>query len=298
MPINKHLTIVTTLSLFLLMACDQEQRTDLAIEGSRTLSADVTALVSYTVDDGELTDPIPFDVPEEYLSDRDDRERHQTLWEYTKLVFASEMSSVGTFMIMTDGVDETLASVYQMETDPSLWTIAVDIVDSFNDDSALDTADLNHTMVHEFGHLLSLNSEQISVDIELIENQGDQDIFDQKKNQCETFFLQEGCTHGDAYINLFYTQFWPSLIDEFNEIDEIEDDEERDDAKEDFYFEYQDQFVTDYAATNVTEDFAESWAAFVLNDLPETDQIKDEKVLFFYDYPELEQIRQEILENL
>jgi hypothetical protein len=280
------------------MACNQEERPDLALEGGRSLSADVTALVSYTIYDGELKDPIHYDVPEEYLAEQDDRERHLTLWEYTKLIFASEMNSVRTFMIMTDGVDETLASVYQMKTDPYLWTIAVDIEDSFNDDGELDTSDLNRTMVHEFAHLLSLNSEQIPVDIELIETQGDQDIFDQKKSQCETFFIQEGCTNGDAYLNVFFKRFWLSLIGEFNEIDEIKDDEERDDAKEDFYYEYQDQFVSDYAATNVTEDFAESWATFVLDDLPEIDQIKDQKVLFFYDYPELEQIRQEILENL
>jgi hypothetical protein len=65
-----------------------------------------------------------------------------------------------------------------------------------------------------------------------------------------------------------------------------------------FYKTYSDQFVTEYAATSPEEDIAEAWAFFILSPKPEQDSIANEKVLFFYEYPELVQLRQEILTPL
>ncbi|MBK9051223.1 MAG: hypothetical protein IPL78_09985 [Chloroflexi bacterium] len=45
--------------------------------------------------------------------------------------------------------------------------------------------------------------------------------------------------------------------------------------------------MTDYAATNPAEDIAETFMAFVLEPKPNGDTIAEEKVLFFYQYPEL-----------
>ena len=67
---------------------------------------------------------------------------------------------------------------------------------------------------------------------------------------------------------------------------------------DDFYKIYQDQFLTDYAATSPLEDIAESWAFFVLSPKPELNSIANEKILFFYEYPELVALRQEILDRL
>ena len=285
-------------SLISLCACDPESYDDSGPQQDRSLGEDVTAIVSYSVQDGEISDPVYYDVPDGYVEEQEDKDSHQELWDYTKDFFRTKMDFVSTFTIMTDGEDEVLASVFQVETDPYAWTIAVDFADAFHGDGELDTSDLSRTLVHEFGHLLSLNQEQIPVDLELFENQDDQDIFDEKKAECETFFIQEGCTEQDAYLNTFYQVFWTELIGEFNSIDEIEDDEERDAAKADFYEEHQNQFVSDYAATNVTEDFAESWTVYVLDGRPQGEAVKDQKVRFFEDYPEVEAIRQDILESL
>ena len=65
---------------------------------------------------------------------------------------------------------------------------------------------------------------------------------------------------------------------------------------------YKKQFVTDYAATNPDEDFAESYMLFVLNEKPTKSTVSfihsDQKFLFFYDFPELVEMRDFIRSNL
>jgi hypothetical protein len=61
---------------------------------------------------------------------------------------------------------------------------------------------------------------------------------------------------------------------------------------------YQDQFVTDYAPTSPVEDIAESWTFFVLSPKPELNSIANEKILFFYEYPELVELRTQILKQI
>ncbi len=64
-----------------------------------------------------------------------------------------------------------------------------------------------------------------------------------------------------------------------------------------FYQKYSDQFVDDYATTDPSEDMAETFAYFVYSPKPAGDTIRDQKILFFYDYPELIQARDQILNN-
>jgi hypothetical protein len=56
--------------------------------------------------------------------------------------------------------------------------------------------------------------------------------------------------------------------------------------------------VSEYAATSPAEDIAEAWAFFLLSPKPELDSISSEKILFFYEYPELVALRTQILTNI
>ena len=82
------------------------------------------------------------------------------------------------------------------------------------------------------------------------------------------------------------------------EIDLEEDEDTRNALLEDFYEVHQDQFLSDYAATSPAEDIAEAWAFFVLSPKPELNSIANEKILFFYEYPELVELRTQILKQL
>lgn len=116
------------------------------------------------------------------------------------------------------------------------------------------------TYLHEYAHFLSLNESQIDYWV--------------PKEGCTSLFLKDsGCFYEDAYLNAFYKRFWES-----GGHGKIED----------FY-------VTRYAMYSPEEDFSESFAHFVLTKAPSGNNVREEKLLFFYEYEELVQLRTEIL---
>jgi hypothetical protein len=56
--------------------------------------------------------------------------------------------------------------------------------------------------------------------------------------------------------------------------------------------------VTEYATASPSEDIAESWAFFILSPMPDLSSIANEKLLFFYEYPNLVTLREQILTRL
>jgi hypothetical protein len=71
-------------------------------------------------------------------------------------------------------------------------------------------------------------------------------------------------------------------------------DNEDADVAWDFYTANEDDFVSDYAATNVVEDFAESFMTWVIEDTVTGESITAAKLTFFENYPELVTIRDRI----
>jgi hypothetical protein len=120
----------------------------------------------------------------------------------------------------------------------------------------------------------------------------------QETEACQQYFTGEGCSQPDSYINQFFSRFWAHLYKEWEQIDLERDKDARAVLLKDFYRIYQDQFLSDYAPTSPVEDIAESWAFFVLSPKPELNSIANEKILFFYEYPELVERRMQILQQI
>lgn len=164
---------------------------------------------------------------------------------------------------------DTLAYVTRDEDDPSLWTLAANAAFADDEDSLL------QTLVHEYAHVLSLNVEQVP----------DTD------QSCSTLALSEGCAAANAYLYAFQQEFWDAYPDAPSP------QNEDDSASEAFYDAHEDDFVSAYAATNVTEDFAESFAAFVREDEPASDSPVAQKLLFFWAVPEFVDFRSHVRET-
>jgi hypothetical protein len=126
----------------------------------------------------------------------------------------------------------------------------------------------------------------------------DQDIYDRAQAACTTYFSDDGCSLADSYLHEFFNRYWTSFFLEWQEIDEAKEEESYYARLHDFYEVHADQFLTEYAATSPEEDIAESLAFFILAEKPELDSIANEKILFFYEYPHLVALRQEILTRL
>lgn len=254
---------------------------------------ETTYLVTYLVSGDEIGEPYYETVPAEFEEQQRDAAAHRQLWDYyTALIPSAFRSTLAEFTIMTDGQDNVLAAVAQTYDDPARWGLEVDFAD---------TADyyyLTFTLVHEFAHLLTLGPDQVPPSIAIFNNPEDNDIYLDEVSACPTFFPGEGCSNPDSYINAFYNEFWTDLYDEWNEINLEEDEDLYYEKLDAFYYKYEDQFLTDYAVTHPAEDIAEAFGFFVFAQEPDGDTVAERKVLFFYGYPELVQLRSEIVSNL
>jgi hypothetical protein len=251
-------------------------------------------LVTYTVSADKILSPdYMIGVPANLRDYQLDTSSQKKIWDYFSAIIPPEQRSfLEQYDVFTDGRDNILASVSQSQTDMGRWVLTVDIVDAAN------PQDLTFTLVHEFGHLLTLNPSQVTPSELLFKNPDSLKIFRQEANACKTYFANEGCSHPDSYINKFFDRFWPEIYDEWLKIDALSDQNRFETALEKFYEKYKDQFVTDYAPTNPVEDIAETFTFFVIKPKPAGESIADQKVLFFYDFPELVQLRSQIAHRL
>ena len=250
-------------------------------------------IATYLISGDALNEPNFESVPSDLQDEQDDTTTHQKLWQYfASLIPLENRSSLAEFSVMTDGQDNVLAAVAQTYDDPKLWGLEVDIADS------QDYYYLSYTLVHEFAHLLTLGSDQVPPSEAIFNSPDDNDIYLNEVAACPNFFPGEGCSNSDSYINQYYSQFWLSIYDEWNDINLEENDDLYYERLDDFYYKYQDEFLTDYAATHPAEDIAESFSFFVFSEMPAGDTVAEQKILFFYNYPELVALRTNILGNL
>lgn len=273
---------------------DLDLSNDLARDFNNTADDDeVIYLVTYLVNGDEIREPYFENVPASLQDEQDDLSAHQAIWDYYATLIPREYrSTLREFVIMTDGESNILAAVWQTYDDPFSWGMEVDIADTN------DYYYFSFTLIHEFAHLLTLGPDQVPPDVEIFNNPDDDDLYTQAIAACPTFFPGEGCSKSDSYINAFYEKFWVGIYDEWDEVNYMDDDDAYYDALDEFYYKYEDQFLTDYSVTHPAEDIAESFGFFVFAGQPDGDTIAEQKILFFYQYPELVQLRQEILANV
>ncbi len=204
----------------------------------------------------------------EGVLDPDPGERAAAVWDlFVRVVTpAFAASSMSQYRVGDDADSDTLAYVHRAD-DPEFWVLAANL--AFADDQDL----LLSTLIHEYGHILSLGVADADPDAAA----------------CNTLELSEGCLAPGSLLLAFDERFWLPYGPEAP----TPDDDDADAAAA-FYAAHEEDFVSDYAATNVVEDFAESFMTFVLEDRPESSSAVAEKILFFWDVPEYVDIRDRI----
>jgi hypothetical protein len=252
-------------------------------------------LVTYQVHGDQITDPKFEVVPDDLVGEQHDVKRQQEAWSlFATLIPPESRQIISQFVVITDGKDDTIAAVDYAEDDLAHWALEVDIADLDDKDA------LTFDLVHEFAHLLTLNKTQVSFDEELAKNPDDQTLLKNKAALCSDYFTGMGCSLPDSYVNIFYKRFWGQINAEWERIDALQ---YKDDLTpyynglHDFYESHLDQFVDDYAATHPTEDIAESFAYFVFSPKPSGNSVKEQKIKFFYEFPELVKLRDDILKG-
>lgn len=245
-------------------------------------------LVTYKADGDQILEPDMLWVPSEYKAYQQDSAAHQRAWDYfTSLIPANQRKWVTQYIVFTDGSANTLAWVDEVEYgDNAHWKLGVDIIDAAN------PIYLTATLAHEVGHLITLNADQIV--------RKDNFAYTPYQNTavCSQFTSIEGCSTPDSYINQFYKNFWVGIYDEWLESVYKANTNSTDEFRtivRDFYSKHTDEFQMEYAATNIKEDMAVSFESFLLNPKPTGNSIPDQKILFYYGFPELVAMRSQVI---
>jgi hypothetical protein len=256
-----------------------------------SLQINATVLVTYSISGNQLGSPnFALNTPANLASNQKDLVTQKKVWDYfTSIIPADQRKELVYYIVATDGRGGMLAAVQQSSNHPEDWALNVDILDAGN------PRDLTFTLIHEFGHLLTLNAAQVAPDMNFLANPTDPQVYQQAVNNCPQFFTTVGCSQSYSYINEFFQVFWPKIFSEWSQIDAVTDQNTRYSRLIHFYQSHPTQFVSPYASVSPEEDIAESWAHFVLTPKPPPDSIAEKKVLFFYRFPELVQLRNQIL---
>lgn len=232
------------------------------------------------------------------LQSGEDQQQYHEIWNYFTMIIPQEVrSNLLRFEIFSDGIEGTLAAVNQHEQEPTKWVIAIDPEDAYGNGS-IKKNELTYSLIHEVGHLITLNAQQVPPDTKLYSART-QEAYDQLlkkgKTLCEPrYYPGEGCSNENSYINLFVQTFWNENMAEFEQIDSIEDEEARVAAIDQFYVQHFDQFMTPYSSSGPNEDIAESFTSFVLSEKPKGNTLAEQKVLFFYQFNEFLTLRESI----
>ncbi|MEK7638550.1 MAG: hypothetical protein AAB388_00135 [Patescibacteria group bacterium] len=150
-------------------------------------------------------------------------------------------------------------------------------------DIDLTSPTLDELLVHEFGHVVSYE------DIPGLAVPG--------TLTCHEYFTERfDCPEDSTYLAVFVDRFWNnSALNYALRTSRLRDPSA---AVTAYYEDHESSFVSDYAASAPEEDFAETFASFVLQDRPVKNTTADQKIKFFYRYPKLVSLRSEIRQQI
>jgi hypothetical protein len=254
--------------------------------GKKIPFTDLLDLATYDVNGDTISDP-NFPVVDTTLASlQENTVVHQKIWDYFVMLVPRDLRRpITQYKIITDGSGNDVAAQAYVEwsapfggSPSEKWVLRVDPADYYSDEQ------FTSILIHEYGHFLTLSVQQIDVEAD--------------QTACPGYHAATGCSANTSYLQSFYSQFWKGVQDDWTAIAAETDKVKRTKALDAYVDAHPHQFVTYYAFTKPDEDIAESWKYFVLGPKPVGATVIDKKILFFYDYPELVQIRSRIQERL
>jgi hypothetical protein len=242
-------------------------------------------LVTYSVSGDQISDPDALTVDDALIPLQEDTMAHQTLWrQYVMLIPPEHRKLLTKYKIITDGTNNINAQAYiesKYESMDSViqenWTLEVDPADFSTAES------FTPNLLHEFGHFVTLRTSQIN--------------YIQKENTCSQYWT-DGCSLPSSYLQIFYDRFWASMYADWKAMEATGTPEEVKLGLSKYYDAHPKEFVSLYALTNPKEDIAESWTHYILSPKPKGESLAEKKILYFYEYPELIQLRTSIIGRL
>ena len=233
----------------------------------------------YKVENGTITKSADYKVSGKDLEYQKDVAKHNQIWDLVKkIVPLNQLKKMSEFMIYNGEVSGSAGYVVERKSDLSEWQMGIAINYAF-EGGFNKGGELAYTIIHEFGHILTLNDTQLDASI--------------SQNNCTNYFPGEGCAKSNSYINEMFQKYWKDIADEHVK---AQNDQASQQA---FYTKHQSRFVTAYASTNPGEDIAEVFTNFVIKkEKPTGATIAEKKMLLMYNRTDLVDFRNHIRNNL
>lgn len=233
----------------------------------------------YKIDGDNISKIKDYKVTGQDLEYQKDVAKHNQIWDLVKkIVPLNQRKKMGEFLIYNGSVSESAGFVVQLKKDLSSWKMGIAINYAYQ--GGFNTGgEVSYTIIHEFGHVLTLNDTQLNAAI--------------NAENCKNYFPGEGCARDNSYINELHGQYWKDIWEEFQTAKKDQESQQK------FYSKYQERFVTQYASTNPPEDIAEVFATFITRkEKPAGNSIAEKKILLMYEKSELLEFRNHIRKNL
>ena len=199
------------------------------------------------------------------ISDPEDR----AVWDFLCSILPLEArQKIAEFNLFTDGASNILAYTSPVKegdvTDNTRFSISIDYYDVYDENGEKrDWSKLTYTILHEYGHVLLEDETQI----DLSRGTGTHD---------PAAFVE------GSFRKNFYDAFWSGLGD--TGVGDYEANPTR--------------YVSRYGANYFHEDIADTFAVFVLGDVPQGDTVAEEKLRFFWADPDMTALRSAIRQDL
>ena len=252
---------------------------DGSTNGDNQDSSSEGEITLYNINGNNLTKIKDYKVTGTDLELQKDLQKHQEIWALVKKIIPlSHRNRINEFVLYNGEKGESAGFVVQSSEDLSTWKMGI-AIDYAYEGGFNANGELAYTIIHEFGHVLTLDKTQVDSNT--------------SENTCSAFYTGEGCARKASFINQSYNKFWKDIWAEFNAAGEDQTKQEA------FYTKYSSRFVTNYASTNPGEDSAEVFAVFVTSqNSPSGNTIADQKVKLMYTYTELVNLRSYIRGNI
>lgn len=222
-----------------------------------------TLVASYPVTDMDISDNAPR-AYREYVDRMDE------------LLPRQYDSFVTELIVYTDGDPDIAAYVETTIPYQSEWTYAIREEEIIEDPESDASTEL---LIHEFAHVFSLD-----------------EVFQDTASArtCLDYFGAEICYPNKSILGEFVTEYWDEDI-----LDDLILAQAGDELTQaEFYNRYELEFVTEYAATDPSEDFAESFAWYVFGDLAPRGSVADAKIEFFDDFVRMRTLAEVLRSNI
>ena len=230
------------------------------LEGKLTSEVDV--LYQYDLSSGDSVSLITNSVHREYF-------------EEVFNIFPDEYDGYVKKVLIFDYADSDYeAFVETIAPRHETWVYAVN-KDVLDDVGTVTNFEL---VTHELAHIISY--EQID------------GVLRPTTTRCHEYFRRRGCLSNDMYLNVFVDEFWNSS--DLDRALEFMDYGDSSDEVLEYYEDNKDDYVSDYAAFNPEEDFAESFMYYLMDYDTKSRSEAEAKVNFFNTYPKLRRVKSDV----